>query len=226
MGRPCRLARLRLLRARLAQRGRRRGRGGATGRIGCARDARAFRLGERCDVAGDLAAFFDRDFPVTYLARHSPRGANDQLLSRGQLALETPADFGDVDARLAHEDAVLGDLDDATVHRSLYAAFDHQRVAVGDLGAFQLDVRTDYQLAHAFTARSGGFRITAQVGFRRFAPEGFRFCGFVTGRTQRFLQPAAVRRLPARGLRKVSPAKIVQHSRSSSLSRAVTDHSG
>src|SRR6266446_6221184 len=121
--------------------------------------------------------------------------------------------------------AVLGDLDDAAVHRSLHATFDHQRVAVGDLGALQLDVRTDDQLAHAFTAGSGGFRITAQVGLRRFAPEGLRLCGFVTGRTQRFLQPAAVRRLPARGLRKISPAKIVQHRRSSSLSRAVTDHS-
>src|SRR6266446_6221182 len=51
-----------------------------------------------------------------------------------------------------------GDLDDAAVHRSLHATFDHQRVAVGDLGALQLDVRTDDQLAHAFTAGSGGFR--------------------------------------------------------------------
>src|SRR5712692_5465641 len=222
MGRPCRLARLRL-RACLGQRGRRRGRGGATGRIGRARDARAFRLGERCDVAGDLAAFLDRDFPVADLARHFPGSANDQLFSRGQLALEAPADFGDIDAGLAHEDAVLGDLDDAAVHRSLYATFDDQRIAVGDFGALQLDVRTDDQLAHAFTAGSGGFRITAQVGLRRFDPEGFRLCGFGAGRAQGFLQPV-VRRLQARGLRNISPAKIVQHSHSSSLSRSVTDH--
>jgi len=140
------------------------------------------------------------------------------LFSRSELALETPSDFGDVDADLAHENAVLRDLDDTAVHRSLHATFDHQRVAVGDLGALQLDVRTDYQLAHGFTAGPGRLRSTAQVGFRTFDPKGFHLCGFVTGCAQRFLQPA-VRRLQARGLQDISPAKIVQHGCSSSRSR-------
>src|SRR5204863_9701742 len=163
---------------------------------------------------------------VPDLARQFSRGANDQLLSRGELALETPSDFSDVDTGLAHEDSVLGNLDDATVHRGLHATFDHQRVAVGDLGALQLDVRTHYQLAHGFTAGPGGFRATrtnAQVGFRTFDPEGFRLFGVVARRAQGFLQPAVLR-LRARRLREISPAKIVQHGCSFSIFRPATDH--
>src|SRR5256885_2109825 len=222
--RPCRLAWQRL-RNRLGRSGGRRDRGGATALIGCARGARAFRFGERGNVAGELAAFLDRDFSVSDLARQFSRGANDQLLSRSQLALETSPDFGDVDAGLAHENSVLGDLDDAAVHRGLHATFDHQRVAVRDLGALQLHVRADYQLAHGFPAGPGRFRATAHVGFRTFHPRDFRLFGFVTGCAQRLLQ-RAVLRLQARGLREISPAKIVQHGCSSRHSRSVTIHGG
>jgi hypothetical protein len=97
---------------------------------------------------------------------------NDNVLARRELAFETAADFGDVDADGAGENAVLRDLYDAAVHGRLDPPLDHQCVAIGDFNAAQLDVGSDDQLAadglfglrRRFRRR--GFR-KAQIGARR-----------------------------------------------------------
>ena len=48
---------------------------------------------------------------------------------------------------LAGKDAVLGNLYHAAVHRGFDATLYDERVAIGNLNAFQLDVRTDDELA-------------------------------------------------------------------------------
>jgi len=159
-------------------------------------------------------------FPYRTLPTLS-RGANDNCF-RAVSSPRNALGFRRRRCRFAHENAVLGDLDGAAVHRSLHATLDHQRVAVGDLGALQF-MSGDYELAHGFTAGPGRLRTAAQLGFRRFDPEGFRFSGRRPPRSR--LPAAAVRRLQARGLREISPAKIVQHECSFSISRPATDHS-
>jgi hypothetical protein len=102
---------------------------------------------DRADLARDFSAFLDSDLAVPNLARDTPCRVDDELLAGGQLAFERAADLRDVDADGPGENPVLRDLDDAAVHRSFDAAFDHERVAVGDFDAFELDVRTDDETA-------------------------------------------------------------------------------
>src|SRR6185503_9143657 len=89
----------------------------------------------------------DCELAVADLAGYFPGGVDHELLAGGQVALEAPVDLRDVDAHRAGEHTLLRDLDDAAVHRRLDPAFDHQRVAVGDLRSLQLDVGTYDQLA-------------------------------------------------------------------------------
>src|SRR5262245_66336755 len=106
----------------------------------------ARRLVEHREVARDLGAFLDADLGVADLARHLAARVHDQLLAYRDLALEAAADLGLVDGDRALEYAVLGDLEHARVERGLDAAFDHQRVAVADLDALDLDVLADAHL--------------------------------------------------------------------------------
>src|SRR5688572_31452604 len=98
------------------------------------------------DVARNLRAFLDLDLGVADLARHLARGLDHELLAHRDLAFEAAADLGLVDGDRALEHAVLGDFQNARVQRGVNTAFDHKRVAVADLDAFQLDVRTDHEL--------------------------------------------------------------------------------
>src|SRR5437879_683264 len=104
------------------------------------------RLVENRDLAGELRAFLDLDLGVADLARDLAGAVDGELLAHRQLAFEAAVDLGVVDRDGALEHAVLRDLEHARVERGFHAAFDHQRVAVGDLGAFHLDVGADDQL--------------------------------------------------------------------------------
>jgi hypothetical protein len=75
---------------------------------------------------------------------------DDELLAHGEAAVEHAADLGDVDFGRALELALLGDLHQARIHGGFDQAFDHERVAIGDLDALELDVRADGELAAAF----------------------------------------------------------------------------
>ncbi|MNC90310.1 hypothetical protein D3C83_63920 [compost metagenome] len=79
------------------------------------------------------------------------------MLARRKFAFEAATDFGDVDADRSREHAVLGNLDYAAIHRSFDAAFDDERIAVGNFHALQLDVRADDQLAALGVVGGGGF---------------------------------------------------------------------
>src|SRR5581483_7477854 len=167
-------------------------------------------VGDRADVAGELAALLDRHLAVADLARDAPGGADHELPARRELAVEAAADLGDVDADLADEHAVLGDLDDAAVHRGLDAAFDDQGVAIGDFGAFQLDVGTDDELADLL----GGFLLLhgcLRVGFGGLHLRLVgRFLFRELARGQGFLE-LAVGALVTGDTRAVSPAKTIEH---------------
>jgi hypothetical protein len=110
----------------------------------------AARLGAEADFARQLAAFFDDDLAVADLAGDLAGRVNDELLAHGEAAVEHAADFGDVDFGRALELALLGDLHQARIHGRFDQAFDHERVAIGDLDALELDVRADGELAAAF----------------------------------------------------------------------------
>src|SRR5690606_11835395 len=102
------------------------------------------------DVASNLAALFDHQLAVADLARDFAGRVNHEFFAYGQVAIEFATDFGDVDFCRTLECADLGDLDHARIHRCFDPAFDHQRVAIGNFNAFQLDVGTDDQLAADF----------------------------------------------------------------------------
>src|SRR4029077_4386958 len=170
--------------------GRQRGR---NRRVAVGISPRAFSRVAQCrDIAGDLAAFLDRELPVADLARDLPRSADEQLLAHRQLTLQAAANFGYVDARLAREHPALRYLYDPAVHRSLDAPLDDQGVAIGDLGALELDIGTYDQLARRPLVGSKRLRLLARRGrLRRFDPESLGGLGGLGGgRVQGFLKPA------------------------------------
>jgi hypothetical protein len=69
------------------------------------------------------------------------------VFANGELPLERSPDLGDVHGGGAAEYAGFRDLHYTAVHRRFNASFDYERVAIGDLHAFQLDIGTDDQLA-------------------------------------------------------------------------------
>src|SRR5882672_6294131 len=148
------------------------------------------------------------------------RRPDHQLLARGQLALETPSNFGDVDTGFAHEHAMLSDLDHTAVHRRLDPALDDKRVAIGDLGTLQLDIGTHDQLAHIVLAGPGRSWIFVQLGLGRLSFGSFgpyRIGGRYRGQDLLELAVGALGWLRpdlARTRRIFSPAKIVEHERS------------
>jgi hypothetical protein len=71
---------------------------------------------------------------------------DDELLAHRELALEAAMHLGVVDGDRPLEHAVLGDLKHARVERGLDAAFHHERVAIADLDALDLDLRADDEL--------------------------------------------------------------------------------
>jgi hypothetical protein len=83
-------------------------------------------------------------------------------------------DLGIVDRDGALEHAVLRDLEDARVEGGLDAAFHHQRVAIADLDALDLDLGADDELG--FLAL-----LAADVGFG-FGGRGGRCVGSRHGR--------------------------------------------
>src|SRR5258706_15431037 len=117
------------------------------------------RLVQHGHLAGELRAFLDLDPGVADLARALAGAVDHELLAHRQLALEAAADLGVVDRDRALEHAVLGDLEPARVEGRLDAAFDDQRVAIADLDALDLDLRTDDEprlaAGVAFVGRGG-----------------------------------------------------------------------
>ena len=147
------------------------------------RDPRARKLGararpvpgrsQRADVAADLAALLHQELAVAHLARHAPGGVDHEPAAHRELALEAAADLRDLDVRRALEGPLLGDLDGAAHHRRLHAALDHERVAVVDLDALELDVGADDEpRAGASSARWA--RLGAAPGTRRRSRAGER----------------------------------------------------
>jgi hypothetical protein len=98
---------------------------------------------------------------VANLPGHASARVDHQALARRHLTLEVAANLGDLDVDLAVEGAGLGDLDRAAHHGRLDPPLDHERVAVVDLDALQLDVRTDDELA------ARGIVDACRDGFRR-----------------------------------------------------------
>src|SRR3546814_7613725 len=121
---------------------------------------RRFRLRERGDVAGNLAAILDGDAAIADLAGDAAARMNHQAGARRQLALEPAANLGRVDTRGADEGAALGDLADAAVHAGFDTALDDEGIAIGDLDALQLDIAADAGLAalglHGLGTLAGG----------------------------------------------------------------------
>ena len=139
------------------------------------------------DVTADLATLLDEDRAVADLAADPATGMNHELLARRQFALESPMDLGHVDPYLALEGAALGDSQHTTVHRRVNTPFDHQRVAVEDLRAAQLDLGTDDQatVALARLVAPAGRRITRGRSRRRHARSGLRHSARRTARSAR-----------------------------------------
>jgi hypothetical protein len=77
------------------------------------------------------------------------------ICARGEFAFEPAANFRHVDTHLAYEYPVFGNLDDSAVHRCLNSAFHDQRVAIGNLCALQLDVRSYDQSADRLAGVDG-----------------------------------------------------------------------
>ena len=73
-------------------------------------------------------------------------------------------DLGNIDFCRAMKRPVLRNLDDTRVHGGLHRALNHQRVAIRDLHAFELDIGAHSQLAAARLLRIGQRRLHAAHG--------------------------------------------------------------
>src|SRR5258706_288884 len=132
-------------------------------------------LVEHLDLAGELRAFLDLALGVADLARHLAGGVDHELLAHRELAFEAAVDLRLVDRDGALEHPMRGDLEHARVERRLDAAFHHQRVAIADLDALDLDLGADDELG--FLALVGSrFRARGVVGGQRccIRRRGFR----------------------------------------------------
>ena len=102
---------------------------------------------------------------------------DDQLRAGGQLAGEVTVDFCDVDRDVSLERAGLRDLHRLAVDRGFDLAFDDEHVAVGNLDALELDLRTDPKLA---SRRIGADRRDLRVSlFVRRVGRRIRHCNVV-----------------------------------------------
>ncbi len=132
-------------------------------------------------VSGNDTAFLDHQRAVADRAVDPAGGIHHQALAGGQFALEGAAHFRHVDLGLARKYAAFGDADVAAVHRGFHAAFHHQDLAIGDFGAFQLDVGADDELAALVVARVFGSLRQGFLADRLGRPGGFGRFGRVAG---------------------------------------------
>ena len=123
-------------------------------------------FGELLDLAADLTAFLDHHFAVANFSGYLAGRVHGEVFPDGEFAREPAADFRNIDAGGAREGAAGRNLNHSAVHRGLDVAFDDQRVAVGDLDAFQLDIRADDEAAALLIValgRRGGRRFFCRL---------------------------------------------------------------
>src|SRR5439155_7951811 len=86
-------------------------------------------------------------FPISDRPRYAAGSMDDQALARRQLADKLALNFGNIDHHRSLERSRLGNLHGLAVDRGLDMTFDNERVAIGDLDPFELDIGSNGQFA-------------------------------------------------------------------------------